>query len=199
MPTLLCITSAWHKGKVRSRAAALADDRAPRAGCVHELPTFTVTDDALKKICHVHERGLAHGRTRCPLDVTAALQRRARERDLPVRIEAAAGVSLSFASAHSTSLADVLKALEDALPGQWLLFAPGGSVPLPPSPRLVKDAVLPAAAEFVLRAVLQSRKRKRDNANRIQALTRLACASGGGTEAERRRAAQKLKEELSRA
>ena len=196
---LLCVTSSWHKGKVRSRAT-LVQGRAARAGCMHELPAFTITEDALRKICRLHERCLPHGKARCPLDVTATLQRHLRERDLPVRIETEPPglASLIFQSAQATSLLDVLEGLQAAAPGQWLIFAPGLPTPLHPSSRRVKDAVLPTGGEFVIRAVRKdpAPKRKRDNTNRIQALKRLACPSGGGTEAERQRALQKLDQEL---
>ena len=198
MSVLLCLTSAWHKGKVKTRAALLPD-RTARPGCLHELPAFTVTEDALKKICRLHERLLPHGRNRCPLDVTATLLRRLRERDdLPVRIDTEPPGLAHLEFTSGASLQDVLKGLQATAPGLWLLFAPGVAAPLQPSCRLVKDAVPPTDGQFVIRAVRREAKRKRDNANRIQALKRLACPSGGGTEAERLRALQKLELELQK-
>jgi hypothetical protein len=196
MSVLLCLTSAWHRGRAKTRAAVLPD-RTARPGCVHELPAFAVTEEALRKICRLHERALPHGRTRCPLDVTAALLRHARERGLPVRVETEPpGLAQGLAFASGASLEDVLKGLHAAAPGTWLLFAPGLDAPLQPSRRLVKDVVPPTGGEFLVRAVRREPKRKTDNANRIQALKRLACPSGGGTEAERLRALQKLELEL---
>ena len=113
--------------------------------------------------------------------------------DLPVRIDTEPpGLATRLSFTSGAALQDVLKGLHAAAPGPWLLFAPGLAAPLQPSCRLVKDVVPPTDGQFVIRAV----KRKPKNANRIQALQRLACPSGGGTDAERRRALQKLELEL---
>ncbi len=199
------VCSAWRRGRVKSRAE-LVSAEAAGGGCLHELPASTqpLSGDTRQKVLQQHERGLAPGTSRCPLDALPALRRALRSRPLPVRVvsEPEGVLPGVLGCVQTLTVREVLQRLAKERPGDWQLYEEGATAPLAASQRLLRDALAAPAARVdavVLRAALPAPpagERAGRLAKRLRAAEALAAEGGGALEAEKeaaRRGAAKLR------